>query len=86
MSSEPTIWGGNSLPQLEGQSIPEYGTFDELSLAVASISQLDDLLVLLLEHSLAVTGGQQGCVLSGEPSDLACVASRDSSGRDLGRT
>lgn len=56
---------------------------NEVSLAISGTIELDRLLALILRHSLALTGGEQGYILSGAGDEVSCLASRDARGASI---
>lgn len=57
---------------------------NDVSLAISATVELDQLLTLILHHSLSLSGGDQGYVLLGDNEmTLSCLASLDATGRAI---
>jgi diguanylate cyclase (GGDEF)-like protein len=53
---------------------------NEVSLAINAVVKLDELLSLILQQSLSLSGGDRGYILLGEGEGLECLARLDSNG------
>ncbi|HEY9854224.1 MAG TPA: diguanylate cyclase [Stenomitos sp.] len=74
-----SVWANNEM----SARVRKLQLINEVSLAISATRKIERLLSLILQHSLSLSGGDQGYILLGTHGDLKCLASLDSSGRPL---